>query len=102
MPDGGRLTPRVRPGRLPPDRPAVAIEVTDTGTGLPAAVLPRVFDPFFTTKEEGKGTGLGLAICKRIVDQHHGTLEVESQFGRGTTVRITLPVKDGANVNGLR
>jgi PAS domain S-box-containing protein len=102
MPDGGRLTPRVRPGRLPPDRPAVAIEVTDTGTGIPAAVLPRVFDPFFTTKEEGKGTGLGLAICKRIVDQHHGTLEVESQFGRGTTVRITLPVKDGANVNGLR
>ena len=48
-------------------------------------------EPFFTTKEEGKGTGLGLAICKRIVQEHGGTLAVESAVGRGTTVRIELP-----------
>jgi two-component system, LuxR family, sensor kinase FixL len=101
MPQGGRLTPRVRPGELPPARPAVVIEVADTGAGIPPEHLPRVFDPFFTTKEEGKGTGLGLAICKRIVEQHHGALEIESEVGRGTTVRVALPVRNGANVAGL-
>ena len=102
MPKGGRLTPRVRPGLLGADLSAVVIEVADTGTGIPADVLPRVFDPFFTTKEEGKGTGLGLAICRRIVDEHGGRLDIESELGRGTTVRVTLPVKDGTNVSGLR
>jgi signal transduction histidine kinase len=102
MPRGGRLTPRVQTGELPPARPAVVVEVIDTGSGIPADVLARVFDPFFTTKAEGKGTGLGLPICKRIVEQHRGTLEIESEVGKGTTVRVTLPVKNGANVNGLR
>jgi signal transduction histidine kinase len=101
MPRGGRLTVRVRPGRLPDDRTAVVVEVADTGTGISPAVLPRVFDPFFTTKEEGKGTGLGLAICKRIVDQHHGRLEIESEIGLGTTVRLILPVNNAANVTKL-
>jgi signal transduction histidine kinase len=63
--------------------------------------LPRVTDPFFTTKAEGKGTGLGLAICKRIAHEHHGALEIESEPGKGTTVRVTLPVRNGTNVNGL-
>ena len=102
MPRGGRLAVRVRPGRLPSGHPAVVIEVADTGVGIPPDVLPRVFDPFFTTKEEGKGTGLGLAICKRIIDQHRGALEIESEPGRGTTVRVTVPVTDPANVAGLR
>ena len=102
MPKGGQLTPRVRPGELPDGRHAVVVEVADTGTGIPAHVLPRVFDPFFTTKEEGKGTGLGLAICKRIIDQHHGALEIDSEVGRGTTIRVHLPVRDGTNVTGLR
>jgi len=102
MPKGGLLTLRVRPGTLPSGKAAVVIEVADTGTGISADILPRVFDPFFTTKEEGKGTGLGLAICKRIVEQHRGILAIESQIDKGTTVRVTLPVKNGTNIAGLR
>ena len=102
MPDGGTLTARVRPGKVPGGRPAVVVEVADTGVGIPAELLDRVFEPFFTTKEEGKGTGLGLAICRRIVEQHHGSLEVESAVAAGTTIRVTLPVRNDANVVGLR
>jgi signal transduction histidine kinase len=101
MPDGGRLMPRVRPGTLPSGVPAVTIEVADTGMGISPELLPRVTESFFTTKPEGKGTGLGLAICRRIVQQHHGTLEVESRLGEGTTIRITLPVRSDTNVGGL-
>lgn len=102
MPGGGRLVPRVRRGLLRGDEPAVVVEVADSGVGIPPELLSRVFEPFFTTKEEGKGTGLGLAICRRIVEQHHGTLEVESLVGKGTTVRLTLPVRPDTNVAGLR
>jgi two-component system, LuxR family, sensor kinase FixL len=102
MPRGGQLHLRVQRGELPGPRPAVVIEVADTGTGIPPQHLARVTDPFFTTKEEGKGTGLGLAICKRIVVEHRGTLEIDSVVNRGTTVRITLPVTNETNVNGLR
>ncbi len=102
MPKGGRLIPRVQPGELPPSRPAVVIEIADTGVGIPPEHLARVTDPFFTTKEEGKGTGLGLAICRRIVQEHHGKLEIESEVGKGTTVRVILPVKNGTNANGLK
>jgi PAS domain S-box-containing protein len=101
MPGGGRLTPRVRPGQLPGGLSAVVIEVADTGVGIPVELLDRVLEPFFTTKEDGKGTGLGLAICRRIVQQHQGTLEVESRVSVGTTVRITLPVRPDTNVAGL-
>jgi two-component system, LuxR family, sensor kinase FixL len=101
MPEGGRLIPRVRLGELPTSRPAVVIEVADTGSGIAAEHLPKVMEPFFTTKEDGKGTGLGLAICRRIVHEHQGKLEIESVVGQGTTVRITLPVQGAANVNGL-
>jgi signal transduction histidine kinase len=101
MPSGGRLTPRVKPGELPPARPAVVVEVADTGVGIAPEHLERVTDPFFTTKPEGKGTGLGLAICRRIVEQHQGTLRIESRPGEGTTVRVTLPVRPDTNVAGL-
>ncbi len=101
MPDGGRLIPRVRLGELPGAVPAVVVEVADTGSGIPSELLHRVFEPFFTTKEEGKGTGLGLAICRRIVDQHRGKLEVESEVGRGTTIRLVLPVRPDTNVASL-
>jgi signal transduction histidine kinase len=101
MPSGGALTLRVRVGELPSGDPAVVIEVSDTGVGIPAELLHRVCEPFFTTKEEDKGTGLGLAICRRIIQQHQGTLTVESVFGEGTTIRITLPVRMTTNSNGL-
>jgi len=102
MPGGGRLIARVRPGNLPGPLPAVVVEVSDTGVGIPPEHLSRVMEPFFTTKEDGKGTGLGLAICRRIIRQHQGSLEIESLVGEGTTVRVTLPVRSDANVTGLR
>ncbi|MBN9121221.1 MAG: hypothetical protein J0I06_19060, partial [Planctomycetes bacterium] len=102
MLNGGQLVVRVRPSELPRSVPAVLVEVADTGVGISPDHLNRVGEAFFTTKEEGKGTGLGLAICKRIVHQHHGTLEIQSAVGVGTTVRITLPVRPETNVTGLR
>ncbi|NDK10825.1 MAG: HAMP domain-containing histidine kinase, partial [Armatimonadetes bacterium] len=70
---------------------AIRIDVQDTGVGIPPENLPKIMEPFFTTKAEGRGTGLGLAICKRIVSEHGGTLSVESEVGKGTTVSVTLP-----------
>jgi signal transduction histidine kinase len=69
------------------------IEVTDCGPGIPQGILDRIFTPFFTTKPKDKGTGLGLAICKRVVDMHGGTLEVDTQPGRGTTFRVLVPAR---------
>jgi PAS domain S-box-containing protein len=96
MPQGGTLTLRTTQATLGSGKPAVRIEVADTGMGIPAAHLEKVFDPFFTTKEEGQGTGLGLAICRRVVEEHRGTIRIESEVGKGTTVRIVLPVKNGS------
>ncbi len=70
------------------------VEVRDTGCGISRASLGRVFDPFFTTKPIGDGTGLGLSICHRIVASFGGEIEVESEEGAGTTVRVTLPAAE--------
>ena len=70
----------------------IVIEVTDTGCGIKQEHLDKVLEPFFTTKPVGKGTGLGLSVSYGIVQQHGGTLEVESQEGKGTTFKVTLPV----------
>lgn len=78
----------------------VIIEVTDSGAGIPEEELPRIFDPFFTTKPVGQGTGLGLYICQRIVESHGGRIEVESQRGEGTVVRIRLPRVGQADAGG--
>lgn len=74
--------------------PSVFIEVADTGTGIPPENLDRIFEPFFTNKEGG--TGLGLAIARQIAVDHGGSLTCESTPGRGTTFRLTLPIRDGA------
>jgi signal transduction histidine kinase len=94
MPQGGRLTVRVETSLA---LKQIIIEVADTGVGIPHEILPRVLEPFFTTKPEGKGAGLGLAICRRIVQEHHGTLNITSEVGTGTTVRIMLPATGKTN-----
>jgi signal transduction histidine kinase len=75
-------------------REAVRVEVADDGPGIPNDVADKVFDPFFTTKPQG--SGLGLAIVRKIVDAHDGGIDLETVPGRGTTIRITLPVSVGA------
>jgi signal transduction histidine kinase len=70
----------------------VIIEVRDTGAGIPPQIIGRIFDAFFTTKSVGVGTGLGLAICQRIVTDMGGTLTVESELGKGTTFRVSVPI----------
>jgi PAS domain S-box-containing protein len=70
----------------------VIIAVSDTGAGIPPEIIGRIFDAFFTTKAVGVGTGLGLAICQRIVADMGGTLTVESELGKGTTFRVSVPI----------
>jgi len=71
------------------------VRIADTGTGISPEVLPRIFDPFFTTRPVGQGTGLGLAISYRIIQDHHGTIEVDSQVGQGTQFTLNIPWKRG-------
>lgn len=85
---GERGTVRVR---ARPERDGVRLEVSDDGPGMPEDVRRRATEPFFTTRTAGDGSGLGLAIVASIVEQQHGTLELESAVGRGTTVKVWLP-----------
>ncbi len=74
------------------DGKAIVIEIRDEGQGMDEATLTRAFEPYFTTK--AKGTGLGLAIVRKIVDEHQGTLQIESQKGKGTQVVIQFPITE--------
>jgi signal transduction histidine kinase len=89
MPDGGTLT--VRASSNPGNPGEVAVGVLDTGTGMSAETLDRIFEPFFTTKAPGKGTGLGLPSLRAMVQEDGGRIEVSSELGAGTRVRILLP-----------
>src|SRR6059036_199199 len=95
MPEGGRLAIAVRPerGETATDGGGITIEIADSGCGIPAELLATVCEPFVTTRPEG--TGLGLAIAKRYVEEAGGRLEIASAVGRGTAVRVWLPVASG-------
>ncbi|MEI9893183.1 MAG: PAS domain S-box protein [Chthoniobacter sp.] len=108
MPRGGNLSIQVRTvtveNRVTKFQPEplsgrfLEIDVTDTGMGIPADVLPKIFEPFFTTKDPGKGTGLGLSTVLGIVKAHGGFVEVASGVGKGTSFFIYLPVAERAPV----
>jgi PAS domain S-box-containing protein len=78
----------------------VVVTVTDTGTGIPDDLKDKIFEPFFTTREVGKGTGLGLSISYGIIKDYDGTIEVESELGKGATFKLTFPACDEGE-NGL-
>ena len=88
MPGGGVLTVAA----MTEDAGRVCVEVSDTGDGIPADVLPHIFDPFFTTKAPGKGTGLGLSMTSSIIKKHGGEIHVTSVLGKGATFHLCLPV----------
>jgi len=89
MPEGGTLMIRAHLSR---DGQSVAVEIEDTGCGIPPEHVSQIYSPFFTTKPFGQGTGLGLSIVYGIVKMHHGAIQVKSEVGKGTTFTITLPV----------
>ena len=93
MPRGGWLTIVTKDHEA-----GVAVEIADTGSGIPPDQLSRIYDPFFTTKAIGKGTGLGLSITYGIVQEHGGTISCDSSLGQGTRFSLTLPlaVRSGA------
>jgi signal transduction histidine kinase len=88
MPGGGRIVVATCV-----QAEGVSVEIADTGHGIKPEVLERIFEPFFTTKPVGQGTGLGLAVTYGIVQQHGGSIEVESEEGKGTKFIITLPAE---------
>jgi two-component system NtrC family sensor kinase len=96
MPQGGNLWLTTSFTREPNQ---VCIVVRDDGSGIPAEILPRIFEPFLTTKETGRGVGLGLAISHSILERHRGTIEVQSEQGRGTTFTVTLPWESELNAD---
>lgn len=113
MPKGGVLTVTTSPRNLDEDyahmHPGLEpghytlIEVSDTGTGIAPEVIDHIFEPFFTTKEHGKGTGLGLSMVFGFLKQSGGHINVYSEAGQGTTVRLYLPrAKTAADTAGTR
>jgi two-component system NtrC family sensor kinase len=94
MPGGGRLTIASRS-----EAGKVLVTMSDSGCGIKKEHFDKIFEPFFTTKPVGKGTGLGLSVSYGIVQQHGGTLEVESDEGKGATFTILLPAVGGAAFN---
>ena len=108
---GGTLTIRTRSvglaevrgrGDIMPAADYTALEISDTGTGIPPEVLPKIFEPFFTTKEVGKGTGLGLSTVYGIVKQSGGYIFADSRPGQGATFTIYLPVHNSGTVAAAR
>jgi signal transduction histidine kinase/CheY-like chemotaxis protein len=91
MPQGGKLTLRVRTHRAPSAEGWVAIDVQDTGIGMDPSIGARAFEPFFSTRNASGGTGLGLTMARRSIEAAGGRVEIESKLGRGTLVTLLLP-----------
>ncbi|AEB08860.1 PAS domain-containing protein [Desulfobacca acetoxidans] len=87
MPDGGVLTLKTKNYR----RPGVMVQIADTGIGIPKEKYSSIFEPFYTTKKAGSGAGLGLSVVYGIIQEHKGTIKVDSIVGQGTTFTIRLP-----------
>jgi two-component system, NtrC family, sensor kinase len=90
MQDGGGIL-TVKAVRKDGDGGFLALTISDVGCGIAQKNKEKIFDPFFTTKEEGKGVGLGLSVVYGIIARHNGSIEVESEEGKGSTFRISLP-----------
>jgi two-component system, NtrC family, sensor kinase len=89
MPDGGTLTVSAANSN---EREHLEVRVEDTGTGIPAHVLPKIFDPFFTTKPSAGGTGLGLSVSLGIIRRHGGDIHVNTEVGKGTCFTLLMPI----------
>jgi len=93
MPEGGVLTVATSsPPQASLNGQVIEVVVMDNGMGMSEEVKEKAKEPFFTTKDPGKGAGLGLAICDEIIRSHHGRMEIESKEGKGSAVRVQLPV----------
>jgi C4-dicarboxylate-specific signal transduction histidine kinase len=92
--EGGKVKVAARAISADAKHPGIQIKITDDGAGIPPELLPKIFDLFVTTKRSGKGTGLGLAVCQEIVKAHGGTINIKSEVGTGTSVRIYLPIDE--------
>lgn len=98
--EGGKVKIAARTSPVDVKHPGIHIKITDDGAGIPAELLPKIFDLFVTTKPSGKGTGLGLAVCQEIVKAHGGTINIKSEVGTGTSVRIYLPIDERSAESG--
>jgi signal transduction histidine kinase len=76
-----------------PEKECVSISFADSGVGIPRENLSKLFEPFFSTKKKGKGVGLGLSVAYGIIQEHGGSIQVQSGEGRGTVFTIELPLK---------
>jgi two-component system, NtrC family, sensor kinase len=94
---GGERVLRIQTQHLP-EKECVSVSFADTGVGIPKENLPKLFEPFFSTKKKGKGVGLGLSVAYGIIQEHGGSIQVESEEGRGTTFTLELPLKTNAKV----
>ena len=84
------------------DQNTAEIRIKDTGKGIKKKLLEHIFEPFFTTKDVGKGTGLGLSISYGIIEKHKGTINVESEEGKGTEFIIQLPIRQKAEKQQIK
>lgn len=100
--EGAPETNEIRLSTYTDDAGRAVIEVTDTGKGIPRAQLTKIFDPFFSTKGLGAGMGVGLSVSHTFVAAAGGELTVESEVGRGTTFRVSLPAADAAQIDPTR